>query len=138
MHMADGAASVVLSSMLGWDLYQRLGAAEMRCLRLVCHELLQAVDALNNKWVLRLDSPVCSDTATAATIALFHSKLIAAKRLQVVQMSPLDAYDHSIDTYYMLTASRAQSQGVHCWGSRIATCALHRCAPPHAAGASYG
>lgn len=51
--VSTGMASV-FSSMMGWGLYELLGAEERGCMRRVCSELRHAVDTLIDKLVLPL------------------------------------------------------------------------------------
>lgn len=77
------APSVVISSMMKKGMYDLLGAEERQCMRLVCHEFRQAVDALIDMLVLMLDSDICRFPAEAESMAKFHRSIPAATKLRI-------------------------------------------------------
>lgn len=81
-------------------------------MRLVCHEVQQAMAPFQDMLVLRLDSTACSETAAAKAMAVFHRSRQAAKQFRVrVPDEHDDDYCASISTLLSTYIAHSLSAG---------------------------
>lgn len=120
----------IIGSMLEWGLYNMLDIMEHRSMRLVCREMLQAVDACIDTLVLRLNNtPTHNRGAVARAAALFHRGKKAANCLHIrmPHMILQSSVQQILDTYrrHSKAAGSAQLAVKHCHISMDQACSAH-------------